>query len=101
MIVITTECLDKSFHILPGDSVRLSVKGECVVEEVFAHKCFVDYMAGFRFALDDGTCVGDHVCGIFADKSRLPEEVRSAKRIQDLTTEQYRNFMRTVGTRLA
>jgi len=70
-----------------------------VSEEVTETKT-INFMASYRFALEDGTCPGFHLCGIFGNKNELPKEMREAVKLEDLTEEQRANFIRTVGVKV-
>lgn len=100
MIVITS-LKSKAFHLAPDDEFCLRVTDllgcEVLIREKVTEHKVIDYIASFRFALEDGTCPGFHLTGIFANKAELPKEIREAVFIEDLTPEQYANFVRTVG----
>lgn len=100
MIVITS-LSSKKFHLLPDDEFCLKVTDslgcEVLIRETITEHKVIDYIASFRFALEDGTCPGFHLTGIFANKAELPKEIREAVFIEDLTPEQYVRFVRSVG----
>ena len=108
MIVITT--LDtETYYIAAGSKFQLTISGTTslygamgiVVIEEECTKCgFVDFCASFRFTLDDGTCVGNHFCGIFARESELPEEIKNAKMIKDLSPKQRENFFKSINIKI-
>lgn len=100
MIVITS--LDTTERkLMPGDLFKLNIRDAtghhvAICEEITEYKT-INYIASYRFALEDGTCTGFHLCGIFANKDALPVEIIQAVRLEDLTTEQRENFNRTSG----
>lgn len=101
MIIITS--LNRTSRLVePGDEFQLSIGDSLghsvLISEVILVKREIDFIASFRFALEDGTCPGFHLTGIFANSKELPDEIKNAKRLEDLTPEQYSNFIRTVGT---
>lgn len=103
MIVITS--LDNTpRHLHPGDEFQLlvtdSTGATVVIRETILVEKVIDYIASFRFALEDGTCPGFHLTGVFACRSELPKELQEAVLFQDLTPEQKANFERTVGIKL-
>jgi len=73
---------------------------EVLIQEKITVSKTIDFIASYRFALEDGTCPGFHLCGIFGNQTELPEEFKEAKLLEDLTKEQYRNFARSVGTEI-
>ena len=38
--------------------------------------------------------------GVFACKSELPEELKNAVMLEDLTPKQYKNFVKSVGVKI-
>lgn len=48
------------------------------------------------FVKEDGTCDRNHFCDIFALEPDLPDEIKNAKMVEDLTPEQRENFLRSV-----
>lgn len=100
MIVITS--LNRTCRVvLPGDQFQLMLLDDLgysvLIKEVISVKREIDFTASFRFALEDGTCPGFHLTGIFANSKELPEEIKNVKMLYELTPEQYSNFVRTVG----
>jgi hypothetical protein len=90
--------------VMSGDTFNLSIDDQmgCHViirEEIKVNKV-IDFIASFRFALDDGTCPGFHLMGVFACKSELPEELKKAVMLEDLTPKQYENFVKSVGVKI-
>lgn len=102
MIVITSERFDR-FCVAPTDRFCLTVSdslgAKIIIDEEITVNRTIDFVASYRFALEDGTCPGFHLAGIFGNKAELPIEIVNAKRLSDLTPEQLENFTRTVGTR--
>ena len=102
MIVITN--LDNTpREVYPGDQFNLSVtdqtgttviiKGEITVTKI------IDFIATFRFALEDGTVPGFHLMGVFACQNELPIEFQNAVMLGDLTDTQHENFIASIGTK--
>jgi hypothetical protein len=86
---------------MPGDEFHLTIKDgmDCEVvihEKITVSKC-IDFIGSFRFALEDGTCPGFHLMGVFACKAELPKELQEAVMLKDLTPEQYEKFAKSVG----
>lgn len=100
-MIVITRLVETPRHLLPGDEFRLTVKdalgSTVVITETITVAKVIDFIASFRFALEDGTCPGFHLTGVFANKAELPQELRNAKMFDDLTPEQRRNFERSVG----
>lgn len=104
MIVITY--LDtRPRHALPGDEFHLRVHddtgAEVVVRERITVEKVIDFIASYRFALEDGTCPGFHLSGVFACSAELPKELREAVRFEALSDVQRANFIASVGVKLA
>ena len=100
MIVITTLSRTPR-NVCPGDVFNLTIIDdlECKViicEQITVSKV-IDFIASFRFALEDGTCPGFHLTGIFANSKELPKEIQDAVMLEDLTKKQYENFKKSVG----
>jgi hypothetical protein len=103
MIVITS-LNNIPRYVMAGDLFRLTVRDATgctiLIEEEITVSKKIDFIASYRFALEDGTCPGFHLCGIFGNTKELPVEIQQAKRLEDLTTVQRVNFLRTVGIKL-
>ncbi len=103
MIVITS-LSEWVKHVLPGETFRLTVKDmlgcEVIIEEEITVSKKIDFIASYRFCLEDGTCPGFHLCGIFGNKAELPKEMIRAVRIEDLTKEQHENLVKSVGVKV-
>ena len=56
--------------------------------------------ASFCFTQDDGTCVRNHFCDIFALESDFPDEIKNAKMVEDLTPEQRENFLKSLNVEI-
>lgn len=101
MIVITSLNREQR-HLLPGDRFNLEVSdatgGKVLISETITEAKVIDFIASFRFALEDGRCPGFHLTGIFANSNELPQEIANAKMLADLTPEQLQNFLATIGT---
>ncbi len=102
MIVLTSiNCTPKS--LAAGDEFCLLVKDSTgcevmVTEEVTVNKT-IDFVAAFRFALEDGTCPGFHLTGIFGCIHELPKEILLGKLLEELTDEQAAKFAQTCGVK--
>lgn len=105
MIVITHLRTDRVYHLMAGDvfhlSFRQGITEDVVIEEHITENVEIDFIASFRFTQDDGTCLGLHASGIFANQKNLPEEMKAAKLMHELTPEQLANFERTCGIKFA
>ncbi len=101
MIVKTKEKLGIYKYVCAGDEFSLTISdgknSEVMLREVFTQDKVIDYVAVFRFASTDGTCKGFHVCGIFANTMELPDELKNAISVQDLSEIQRHNFMNSCG----
>jgi len=104
MIVITS-LSTLARHVLPGDEFHLticdSIGCDVVIQEVITVSKTIDFIASFRFTLEDGTCPGFHLTGVFANKAELPKELKEAKMLEDLSPEQYTNFVNSVGVKIS
>ena len=106
MVILTSVHEGDPRFVIPGDTFRLTVGnrynfGETVIlEEEITEAKTIDYYCSFRFARDDGTLVGFHLCGFFGNRNELPDEIRNGVRIQDLTPEQYGNMCRSIGIKI-
>lgn len=103
-MIIITKLLDTVRRVYPGDSFNLTISDDLgcqilISEEITVAKT-IDFIASFRFALEDGTCPGFHLTGIFANKNELPEEMKNAVMFDDLTAAQQRNFINSVGVKI-
>ncbi len=101
-MIVLTSLERRTFHVSPGDTFNLSVKNgpfetKIITEEITTSKV-IDFIASFRFAMEDGTCMGFHLSGFFGNSEELPQEIRDAKRLEDLTELQRKNFIASVGT---
>ncbi len=103
MIVITS-LNTKPLYVRAGDTFNLIVRDglgcEVVITEEITQDKIVDFVASFRFALEDGTCPGFHLTGVFACQAELPKELAEAKQLHELTPEQLAQFVRSVHTKL-
>lgn len=105
VIVLTSVNEGYSRSVVPGDEFHLSIADgvngttDVIVEEIAVAK-IIDYWASFRFTGDDGTCVGFHLSGFFGNRNELPDEIKNAVRVQDLTPEQYGNFVKSLGIKI-
>lgn len=103
MIVITS-LSERSRFVCEGDEFRVTMTDnmgcEVVIREIITVSKTIDFIATYRFALEDGTCPGFHLCGIFASKKELPKEIEEATMLDALTPAQYENFASSVGIKL-
>jgi hypothetical protein len=103
MIVIT--CLKLEEHRLkPGDIFSVSIADSLgqswEIEEEITREQTIDYMASFRFACENGACLGFHLMGVFANSKCLPDEFKEAVMFDDLSEEQKRNFRQSIGIKI-
>lgn len=103
MIVITS--LSKiTRYVYGGDTFNLTISDgmnhQVIIKEEITLTKKIDFIASYRFALEDGTCPGFHLCGIFGNRKELPEEIKNAKMIDDLSKKQRKNFIKSVGIKI-
>jgi hypothetical protein len=100
-MIVITKLDDTPRYVCPGDEFHLTIRDDFLSEVVINEKITVhktiDFIASFRFALEDGTCPGFHLTGVFACKSELPKELRESVLFENLTPEQQKNFSKSVG----
>ena len=100
MIVITS-LSEVDWYVLPGDEFCLTVTDEfghhLIISEMITVSKVINYVASYRFALEDGSCPYFHLSGIFANKNALPREMKEAVLLENLTPEQRSNFVASVG----
>lgn len=100
MIVLTTKS-DTYRTVLPGDEFHLIISdalgSEVVVKETITEHKIINYVAAYRFTLEDGSCPGFHLSGIFGNKESLPKEIKEAIHWEDLPWDKKKNFLRDVG----
>lgn len=104
MIVLTAiNCNPK--HVMDGDEFRMLVTDstgcEVMVTEQITVTKTIDFVAAFRFALEDGTCPGFHLTGIFGCIQELPKEILRGKLLEELTDEQAQRFAQSCGVKTA
>ena len=112
MIVITTISRGQ-WHLSAGDTFSLIIgtdsfpctadkvtTREAIIKEEITETGEVDFCASFRFTQEDGTCIGNHFCGIFAKESELPEEIKNARFVDNLSQEQLTNFTNSVNVKI-
>ena len=101
MIILTSVNRTFDSNVEPGDIFKLTVSDcmghQVIISETITVYTIINYVAAYRFALEDGTCPGFHLCGIFGNKDHLPKEIFKAKHIDDLSPKKRRKFMETVG----
>ena len=100
-MIVLTEVRRKVFCVSTGDSFNLSVRGgdkkETIITEEITVTKVIDFIASFRFAMEDGKCLGFHLSGFFGNSTELPKEIQEAKRFEDLTEMQRKYFTESVG----
>ncbi len=103
MIVITS-LSELTRHVYAGDTFNLTISDglnhEVIIKEEITVTKEINFIASYRFALEDGTCPGFHLCGIFGNRKELPKEIREAKMFDDLTKKQRKKFTKSVGVKL-
>lgn len=103
MIVITS-LNQNPIYVCAGDTFQLTITDDMdcqvVISENITTQKTINFTASYRFALEDGTCPGFHLSGVFANKDELPKELADAKMLDQLTETQYENFARTVGIKI-
>jgi hypothetical protein len=103
-MIVITHLDNKVRRVDPGDKFHLTITDdtgcEIVISEEITVSNIIDFIASYRFALEDGNCAGFHLCGVFANKKSLPVELKNAKMLNELTEKQLNNFKKTVGIRL-
>lgn len=103
-MIVITKLYEGERYVCPGDEFQLCIKDdlfcEVLIRETITVSKVINFIASFRFALEDGTCPGFHLTGVFANKDELPKELKDAVMLEDLTPEQYANFAKSVGIKL-
>lgn len=104
MIVITS--LNRNYRLLfPGDhftmTVRDSLGCRVAIDEIVTVSRTINYIASFRFALEDGTCPGFHLTGVFANAAELPIELQNAVMFEDLPDDKKLRFAQSCGIDLS
>lgn len=103
-MIVITKLVEAPRVVCPGDEFHMTITDglncKILISEIITVYKTLDFIASYRFALEDGTCPGFHLCGIFANKTELPIEMRNAVLLEGLTPEQYANFVRTVGIKI-
>jgi len=101
-MIIITSLIEREYHVCDGDEFHLSIRGvdkeNIVISEEINITGIINYIASFRFAQDNGKCIGFNLCGFFGNKDYLPKEIKEAVMVKDLTGEQKANFIETCGT---
>lgn len=101
-MIIITSAVKCNYFVLPGDTFNLTVtdsSGEKeLITEVVTEKTIIDYAVSFRFANEDGSLLGFHLCGFFGNKGNLPDEIKNAIHIDNLSKLQRNNLNRTLKT---
>lgn len=100
-MIVITRLIERQRYVLPGDLFNLTITDgmncEVVISEEITTSKVIDFIASFRFALEDGTCPGFHLMGVFACKNELPKELQEAVLFENLTRKQQENFAKSVG----
>lgn len=101
-MIIITSLKEREYCVCKGDKFNLSISGvdkdDVIISEEINITGIINYIASFRFAQDNGKCIGFNLCGFFGNKDYLPKEIKEAVMVQDLTEEQKSNFIETCGT---
>jgi hypothetical protein len=98
LIVITYfEKLD--YTLSPGDTFNLTIRNpkgtETVISEPITSHRKINFACTYRFCKDNGEMDGFHLSGMFGNTEEMPEALRNAKSVEDLTESQRINFLRT------
>lgn len=100
-MLVLTNVEEKSYSLRPGDTFQITMEQgtskEVVLSEEITKQTTINFLALFRFALDDGTCQGRHTGAFMGNKCELPEEIRNAKLFSELTQQQQQNFHESSG----
>jgi len=100
-MIVITKLIDSVRYVIPGDEFHMTIHDatgcEVIIREKITVSKVINFIATFRFALEDGICPGFHLTGIFANKDELPVEMKNAKTLSQLTKEQLKNFTESVG----
>ena len=103
-MIVITKLYTEERHVCPGDTFNLTIKDgfncEVLIKETITVVKTIDFIASFRFALDDGTCPGFHLMGVFACKSELPVELQGAVLFENLTKDQRKKFVKSLGVKI-
>ena len=102
-MIVLTQVIRTTRVLCSGDRFQLCIRdalnSSVIIDEQVTSKRVIDYVASFRFALDDGTCPGFHLTGIFANYAQLPIEIQNAVLYSDLPDNKRKRFLETIGTR--
>jgi len=100
-MIVITKLVDTPRCVVAGDEFHLSITDglncSVVINEKITVNKVIDFVASFRFALEDGTCPGFHLMGVFACKKELPKELQEGILFENLTRKQQERFCRSVG----
>lgn len=104
-MIIITSIMEKEFYLCSDDTFNLTISdalgSTVVISETIKVTKTINFIASYRFALKSGRCPGFHLCGVFGNKKELPEEMQKAKFLEDLTSKQYENFIKSVGIEIS
>jgi hypothetical protein len=93
--------MDKVFTVHKGDEFHLTITDDLghqvLVREEIHVNTYIDFIAAYRFINEDGTCNGYHLAGIFGQRDALPDEIKNALTWDQLTKQQQKNLIKTVG----
>lgn len=102
-MIVLTQVIRNFRKLHAGDrfclTIRDATSSSVIIDEEITSDRVIDYIASFRFALDDGTCPGFHLTGIFANSNELPVEIQNAVLYSDLPDDKRKRFLETIGTR--
>ena len=100
-MIVLTSVTKSNRRVMPVDVFCFTVAdctgSEVLIQETITVTKNIDYIASFRFALEDGTCPGFHLMGIFANSEELPTEIKNAVLFEDLTVRQRIKFVNSLG----
>lgn len=103
-MIVLTSIGNKIFNCTKGDRFRLTISDstgcDVVIDEEITENKIIDYIATYRFAMEDGRCPGFHLCGIFGNRNELPKEIIEAIPFNDLTRKQKENFKKTCSIKI-
>lgn len=90
------------FWVEPGDTFTLKIhseKGEDRQVYEITEPTHITMYGGFVFANQDGTVEHPQYIGFFGDRDNLPTELEDALLQEELSPQQYQNFITSYGLR--
>jgi len=101
-VIIITSTINYNCTLFPGDTFNLTIRDgsgeETLITEIILEECSINYAISFRFAEEDGSLVSFNLCGFFGNRENLPEEIKNAICVDDLSELQRYNFHKTLKT---